>query len=275
MHKRTRIIVHKLPDFFFVFRISGHARAIYRSKAVTHYCIHTHIRIYTGTYVNLYTRTDLFINLHTWTDFCVVIQGIAGLFTAVKQLHTTVLTYIYVHIQVDIYIYTLIDFGVVIQDVAGDIHRNKVVTHEYIFPSKENAVGKSFTHIHKHTHTHIKEYIYICICICIYVYMYIHIYIYTYIYIYVYTHIYIRIYIYVYIYIHTQIYVYRYTHTCHRMVFHTHTHTYTHTAGMAGLFTGVKQRVGYLGLSNGIFFIMYEFARGVLTDAPVIQIAGS
>mmetsp|Transcript_32866 Transcript_32866/g.52924 ORF Transcript_32866/g.52924 Transcript_32866/m.52924 type:complete len:377 (+) Transcript_32866:119-1249(+) len=45
--------------------------------------------------------------------------------------------------------------------------------------------------------------------------------------------------------------------------------------GMAGLFTGVKQRVGYLGLSNGIFFIMYEFARGVLTDAPVIQIAGS
>ncbi len=38
---------------------------------------------------------------------------------------------------------------------------------------------------------------------------------------------------------------------------------------------GVKQRVGYLGLSNGIFFIMYEFCRGVLTDAPVIQIAGS
>lgn len=42
--------------------------------------------------------------------------------------------------------------------------------------------------------------------------------------------------------------------------------------GAAGLFTGWRQRVGYLGLSNGIFFIMYEFCRGVLTDAPVIQI---
>ena len=42
--------------------------------------------------------------------------------------------------------------------------------------------------------------------------------------------------------------------------------------GVGGLFTGWRQRVGDLGLSNGIFFIMYEFARGVMTDAPVIQI---
>jgi solute carrier family 25 S-adenosylmethionine transporter 26 len=46
-------------------------------------------------------------------------------------------------------------------------------------------------------------------------------------------------------------------------------------AGVGGLFKGVKQRVGYLGLSNGIFFIMYEFCRGCLVDAPVIQISGS
>jgi len=46
-------------------------------------------------------------------------------------------------------------------------------------------------------------------------------------------------------------------------------------AGVSGLFSGIKQRVGYLGLSNGIFFIMYEFCRGCLVDAPVIQIAGS
>ena len=44
---------------------------------------------------------------------------------------------------------------------------------------------------------------------------------------------------------------------------------------MSGLFSGVKQRVGYLGLSNGIFFIMYEFCRGVLVETPTIQIAGS
>jgi hypothetical protein len=33
--------------------------------------------------------------------------------------------------------------------------------------------------------------------------------------------------------------------------------------------------VGYLGLSNGIFFIMYEFARGLLVDAPTIQMGSS
>jgi len=41
--------------------------------------------------------------------------------------------------------------------------------------------------------------------------------------------------------------------------------------GPAGLFIGVRQRVAYLGLSNGIFFIMYEFVRGIMLEAPTIQ----
>mmetsp|Transcript_5793 Transcript_5793/g.13455 ORF Transcript_5793/g.13455 Transcript_5793/m.13455 type:complete len:364 (-) Transcript_5793:2284-3375(-) len=34
--------------------------------------------------------------------------------------------------------------------------------------------------------------------------------------------------------------------------------------GVKGLFSGAPQRVGYLGLSNAIFFIMYEFVRGLM-----------
>jgi len=33
-------------------------------------------------------------------------------------------------------------------------------------------------------------------------------------------------------------------------------------AGVRGIFNGAKQRVGYLGLNNAIFFNVYEFARG-------------
>mmetsp|Transcript_83883 Transcript_83883/g.125752 ORF Transcript_83883/g.125752 Transcript_83883/m.125752 type:complete len:356 (+) Transcript_83883:132-1199(+) len=42
--------------------------------------------------------------------------------------------------------------------------------------------------------------------------------------------------------------------------------------GIRGLFAGITPRVGYLGLSNGIFFIMYEFVRGIMSEAPTIPI---
>ena len=40
-------------------------------------------------------------------------------------------------------------------------------------------------------------------------------------------------------------------------------------AGVRGLFKGVQQRVGYLGLNNAIFFNVYELARGSVTPAPL------
>ncbi len=39
-------------------------------------------------------------------------------------------------------------------------------------------------------------------------------------------------------------------------------------AGVRGLFKGVQQRVGYLGLNNAIFFNVYEFARGSVPPPP-------
>lgn len=41
-------------------------------------------------------------------------------------------------------------------------------------------------------------------------------------------------------------------------------------AGVRGLYKGVQQRVGYLGLNNAIFFNVYEFARGILA-APAVS----
>ena len=41
--------------------------------------------------------------------------------------------------------------------------------------------------------------------------------------------------------------------------------------GAQGLFAGLPQRVGFLGGSSAVFFIVYEFVRGTLTDGITID----
>ncbi len=41
--------------------------------------------------------------------------------------------------------------------------------------------------------------------------------------------------------------------------------------GPKALFAGLTQRVGFLGGSSAVFFIVYEFVRGTLTDGITIE----
>tara|TARA_B000000477_G_scaffold107420_1_gene99072 strand:- start:2913 stop:3746 length:834 start_codon:yes stop_codon:yes gene_type:complete len=42
--------------------------------------------------------------------------------------------------------------------------------------------------------------------------------------------------------------------------------------GYSSLFTGIKQRVSYLGLANGLFFIIFEFIKKSLNEKAIINI---
>ena len=45
----------------------------------------------------------------------------------------------------------------------------------------------------------------------------------------------------------------------------------TALCGAQALFAGLPQRVGFLGGSSAVFFIVYEFVRGTLTDGITIE----
>mmetsp|Transcript_40905 Transcript_40905/g.83692 ORF Transcript_40905/g.83692 Transcript_40905/m.83692 type:complete len:187 (+) Transcript_40905:550-1110(+) len=44
------------------------------------------------------------------------------------------------------------------------------------------------------------------------------------------------------------------------------------TRGIAGFASGMPQRMGFLGGSSAVFFIVYEFVRGTMTDGITIEI---